>query len=802
MYVGHLFIIIFYHYMRFYIKILLALLLGTSTVNNLYAQEKFTISGYVRDSKSGETLIGVNIAIKGTTTGTTTNPYGFYSLTLPKGTYDIVYTFIGYQIVTKHIELTTNRKEDIDLMEENLELQEVVVTAEAGDASVKNMEMSVNKLDIKTIQRIPAFLGEVDIIRSIQLLPGVSTVGEGATGFNVRGGSIDQNLVLIDEAPVYNSAHLFGFFSVFNPDAVKDVKLIKGGIPAPYGGRLSSILDVRTKEGNNKQFAMQGGIGAIFSRLTIEAPIVKDKASFILAGRRSYIDILAKPFLNSNLRDSRFYFYDMTAKVNWKANDRNNFYLSGYFGRDVFGSGFDFNWGNATTTFRWNHLYSDRLFMNLTAFYSNYDYLIGFRDSGVQGSRFDWRSNIINYSLKPDLTYYLNANNTLKFGLQTILYDFRPGNAVITSAGLSNDISLDNKYALESGIYFDNEQKLSEKLTIQYGFRYSMFNYMGRGEAYYFGEAPPNTRRQPVEIRSFGQFETIQQYGNFEPRFSMNLGLSPTSSLKASYNRMAQYIHLVSNTAASTPLDVWTPSTNNIRPQLADQVALGYFRNFKDNMFETSVEVYYKSMQNQLDYIDNADLLLNKFIEGDLVQGIGRAYGAEFYVRKTKGQLTGWISYTLANSERRVEGINSNEWFPNRFDRRHNGNISVAYERNKYWQFSANFVFQTGTPVTFPTGRYEVQGLIIPHNVDNSRNNVRIAPYHRLDLSVTKYNKKKKPEQRWESHWVFSLYNAYNRRNPFAIYFRQNPVTPVNTEAVRFSVIGSFVPAISYNFKY
>lgn len=789
-------------FMRLITIILLVCLLVQTVVFHVHAQEKYTLSGYVRDSKSGETLIGVNIAVKGTAIGTTTNPYGFYSLTLPKGTYQIVYSFIGYQQVVKTIDLSTNQRQDIELSEENIELQEVVVTAEAADAAVKSMEMSVNRLDIKTIQRIPAFLGEVDVIRSIQLLPGVSTVGEGATGFNVRGGSIDQNLVLIDEAPVYNSAHLFGFFSVFNPDAVKDVKLIKGGIPSPYGGRLSSILDVRTKEGNNRRFAMQGGIGAIFSRLTLEAPIVKDKASFIVAGRRSYIDILAKPFLNNDLRNSRFYFYDLTAKVNWKANDRNNFYLSSYFGRDVFGSGFDFNWGNATTTFRWNHLYSDRLFMNLTAFYSNYDYLLGFRDSGVQGSRFDWRSNIINYSIKPDLTYYLNANNTLKFGLQSILYDFRPGKAIITSADRTSDISLDSKYALESALYIDNEQKLSERVSVQYGLRYSMFNYMGRGEAFTFGEAPPNTRRVPIETRTYGQFETIQRYANFEPRFAINWGLSPTSSLKASYNRMAQYIHLVSNTAASTPLDIWTPSTNNIRPQLADQIAIGYFRNLKDNMWETSVEVYYKTMQNQLDYIDNADLLLNRFIEGDLVQGIGRAYGAEFYIRKTRGQLTGWISYTLANSERKVEGINSNQWFPNRFDRRHNGNISVSYEYNKDWQFSANFVFQTGTPVTFPTGRYEVQGLIIPHNVDNSRNNVRIAPYHRLDLSVTKYNKKKKPEQRWESYWVFSVYNAYNRRNPFAIYFRQNPDVPVNTEAIRFSVVGSFVPAISYNFKY
>ncbi|GAB4470326.1 MAG: TonB-dependent receptor [Thermoflexibacter sp.] len=774
------------------------------SINYLQAQqtEKSTVSGYVKDSKNGEKLIGVNVYIKGTTTGTTTNEYGFYSLTLPKGKYELVASYIGYSPLIKEIDLSAgNVKMDFEIVEQDIQLQEVVVKAEADDQNVKGIEMSVNKLDIKTIQKIPAFLGEVDVIRSIQLLPGVATVGEGATGFNVRGGAIDQNLVLLDEAPVYNSAHLFGFFSVFNPDAVKDVKLIKGGIPAQYGGRLSSLLDVRMKEGNSKRFEMNGGIGAIFSRLSIEAPIVKDKASFIVAARRSYIDVLAKPFLSSDLRGSQFYFYDLTAKVNYTINPKNTVFVSGYFGRDVFGSGFKFNWGNATSTVRWNHLFSDRLFMNLTAFYSNYDYEIGFKDD-VNRSRFDWNSNIINYSIKPDFTYFLNAKNTIKFGAQSILYDFRPGNAVITSNDIKSDISLDPKYALESGFYIDNEQKIGEKLTLQYGFRYSTFQYMGKGEAYEFGQEKPNTRRPVISVKSYDQWETIQNYGNFEPRFSMNLELDATTSLKASYNRMVQYLHLVSNTAAATPVDVWTPSTNNIKPQLADQFALGLFKNFQDNTYETSVEVYYKDMQNQLDFIDNSDLLLNRFLEGDLLQGIGRAYGAEFYVKKNKGKLTGWISYTLSRTERQVEGLNNDNWFPNRYDRPHNLNTSVSYEFNEYWSASANFVLQSGTPVTFPTSRVQVQDYVIPYNVEATRNNFRVPTYHRLDFSVTKINRKKKPNQRWESNWVFSVYNAYNRRNPFTIYFRRNQDVPLNTEAVRLAIIGSIVPAVSYNFKF
>ena len=784
---------------------------------SVFAQGKFTVSGYVRDAKNGETLIGVTVFVRGTNTGTLTNEYGFYSLTLPGGDYDLGVSYVGFQTFAKQISLTANQKLDVELADEGVQLQEVVVTAERADANVKDVAMSVNKLDIKTIQKIPAFLGEVDVIRSIQLLPGVSTVGEGATGFNVRGGGIDQNLVLIDEAPVYNSAHLFGFFSVFNPDIVKDVKLIKGGIPAQYGGRLSSILDVRTKEGNNKRFSGQGGVGAIFSRLSIEAPIIKDKASFVVGVRRSYIDVLAKPFLTGDLKGSQFYFYDLTAKLNYIINPKNTVFLSGYFGRDVFGSPqFRFNWGNSTATLRWNHVFNNKVFMNLTAFYSNYDYFIGFRDE-VQNTRFDWNSNIINYSLKPDFTYYLNTRNTVRFGVQSIVYDFRPGNAEAQSQQGTNPINLDPKYALESGVYADNEQKIGEKLTLQYGLRYSVFQYLGSGNAYIYDQPADGTPRTPTAIQEYGRGKVIENYGNWEPRFSANLTINDRSSLKASYNRMAQYIHLVSNTAASTPLDIWTPSTNNIKPQIADQMVVGYFQNFADNGYEFSVEAYYKDLQNQLDYVDNANLLLNPNLEGDLIQGIGRAYGLEFFLRKSKGRLTGFLSYTLSRTERRLPNtsISRGEWFLNRFDRPHNLSITADYTLTGLWSIAANFVLQSPTPATLYTNRAELRDLpVLPTLPDERRNTFRDPKYayHRLDLSATKKNRKKEG-RRWESYWVFSVYNAYNRRNPFSIYFQQNPkytgpsenpgsasVNP--TQAIRYSIIGSVVPAVSYNFKF
>lgn len=769
----------------------------------LKAQQTFTISGNVKDITDGEALIGVNVYAKEQKQGTSTNVYGFFSITLPAGENTITFSYVGYQSSIITVSLSENITRNIDLQPEGNILNEVVISEEAADHNVKSVEMSVNKVEMKTIKKMPALLGEVDVIRSIQFLPGVSSVGEGASGFNVRGGAIDQNLVLLDEAPVYNSSHLMGFFSIFNPDAVKDVKLIKGGIPAQYGGRVSSILDVRMKEGNNKKMEFSGGIGTIFSRFSLEAPIVKEKGSFILALRRSYIDILAKPFLNSDLKDVKFYFYDFTAKANYRINDKNTVYLSGYFGRDVFGADFGFDWGNSTTSFRWNHVFNNKIFLNTTVFYSNYDYSL---DSDVSGDNtedvFRWKSNIKNYSIKPDFTWYLNGNNTISFGGQSIIYNFKPGAASISSGGENQNINLSQKNAAETALYIGNEQKISRNVTLNYGLRYSMYNYFGADYAYYYNEnGPPGDRKELLREEAITDDKSIQRYNNLEPRFAVNVSLNPTTSLKVGYNHLAQYIHLLSNTTASSPLDVWAPSTNNIKPQISDQIAVGLFKNFKSNMYEASVEVYYKTLQNQIDYVRNADLILNPYVEGDLLYGKGRAYGAEFFVKKNKGILNGWVSYTLSRTEKKIDGINNNEWFLNRIDKLHNVSVVGIYEATKKWSFGATFTFMTGTPASFPTSKYIWQGNAIPHNYYDERNGYRIPASHRLDLSATLQNKHAL-FKRGESEWVFSVYNVYNRKNPFSVYVRQNEDDPSKTEAVQYSIFASFLPSVTYNFKF
>jgi hypothetical protein len=778
-------------------------LLFTFSFSTFYAQN-YTVSGFVKDAKNGEALIGVSVYKQGTTVGVSSNSYGFYSLTLPAGKHTLAFSYIGYTLILKDTTLAKNLTLNIELAEESKTLNEVVITSEREDQNVKSIEMSAVKMDIKEISRIPALLGEVDIIRSIQLLPGVTTVGEGASGFNVRGGNADQNLILLDEAPVYNSSHLFGFFSIFNPDAVKDVKLIKGGIPSQYGGRLSSILDIRMKEGNSKKLQINGGIGTIFSRLSIEGPIIKDKMSFIIAARRSYIDVLARPILKQRyaaLGSAKFYFYDLTAKINYKINDKNTLFLSGYLGRDVLGAGFNFNYGNTTTTLRWNHLFSEKLFLNTTAFYSNYDYGLGFKNES-NSQAFDWTSKIVNYSIKPDFTYYLNPKNTIHFGGQSIFTQFQPGNTTITSSdGSTSTVNLPYKYAMESALYLGDEYKVNSRFSVEAGLRYSLFNYMGQGNAYTFYDSVPNAHKRFKDSTYYKMFQTIKQYGNFEPRFSAKYELNDNSSVKFSYNRTAQYIHLVSNTAAATPLDIWTPSTNNIKPQLCDQFALGYFKNFKENMFQTSVEVYYKKLQNLLDYVDNASLLLNKLIEQDLLQGKGKAYGAEFYVKKAKGKFNGWISYTYSRTLRLVDGISNNAWYPSKYDRPHNLSIVLNYDFNKRWNLAANFVYITGTPNTFPNVRFELQGYVQGYNTTGLRNNFRNTDYNRLDFSAT-YNFKKNDTRRWQSSIVFSVYNAYARRNAFAIYFQADPTNPVNTQAIRYSIVGTIIPAITYNFKF
>lgn len=776
------------------------LLLLFSTVSE--AQSKFTISGYVKDIENGEVLFGSTVSVKGQTIAVSTNAYGFYSLTLAPGEYDILYTYLGYESKTNNIKLTKNERQDVLLQIKGRAVKEVTISSTKKNENVEENKMSINKMDIKEIKSMPALLGEVDVIRSIQSLPGVSTVGEGATGFNVRGGGVDQNLILLDEAPVYNSSHLLGFFSVFNPDAVKDVTLLKGGIPAPYGGRLSSLLDVRMKDGNANEFHGNGGIGLISSRFTLEGPIQKEKSSFILAGRRTYGDLFLKLSPDEALNNNTVYFYDLSAKYNHTINKNNRIYFSGYFGRDVFkfDDFFKMSWGNSTGTFRWNHLFSDKLFANLTLVYSNYDYSLGV-PSGAQS--FDWKSNVINYSPKIDLGYYLNNKHTINFGASTIFYDFNPGTVTPgNDKSIFTAFQLNRQRGNEYAVYADDEYTITPRFNIRYGVRFSAFDYLGRQTVYdYVGT--DGERKKATNGQFYDRGESIAFYPNVEPRFSAKYSLDEFSSLKFSYNRMAQYIHLISGTTAASPTDVWSPSTKNIKPEIADQIALGYFRNFKDNMIEASAEVFYKTMTNQIDYVDGAELLLNKELEADLLYGDGRAYGVELFVKKNTGRFTGFISYTLSKSERKINGLNNNEYYDAKYDKTHILSIVGAYEATKRLSLSANFNYSTGVATTFPNSRFEYQGIIIPHNSDNSRNNYRVPAYHRLDLAATLRNKQK-PGKKFSSEWVFSIYNVYSRRNAYSVYFRQNADDPNSqkTDAVRLAVFGSMLPAVTYNFKF
>ena len=792
-----------------FFAVLLALMSHTAC-----AQQRHTLSGYIKDAANGEVLVGATIYIKEIGKGAVTNVYGFYSITIPPSAYTVEYSFVGYQRTEKQLTLDKDVRIDVELSSDSKQLQEVVVTAEEEQqtANVQSVEMSTAKLDIKTIRKIPAFLGEVDVIKSLQLLPGVTTVGEGASGFNVRGGSVGQNLILQDEAPVYNSSHMLGFFSAFNPDAVKDTKLYKGAIPSRYGGRLASILDVRMKDGNSKEYETTGGIGTIFSRLSFEGPIVKDKGSFIVSGRRSYIDVLARPFVDILKDGGALNFYDLTAKANYSLNDRNRVYLSGYFGRDnfYFDKNQGFNWGNATATIRWNHLFNEKLFSNITGVYSSYEYELQFGDD--DRNRFKWNSSISNFILKPEFSYFISSNNELNFGAEAIYYFFEPAKARGISNGQPTDVSLDRKYNLESSLYVNDNLKVNEILSVEYGLRFSNFKYFGPGTVYTYNDTIPGKRKSVASETTYSRGKTIANFNNLQPRFSFKASLSETSSVKGSYNRMVQYLHLISNTTASNPLDVWTPTSNNIKPEIGDQFTLGYFRslNMGNAKWEASVEGYYRKTQNQIDYIDGADLLINKYLEGDLLSGKGRAYGVEFYLQKKTGRLNGWVSYTLGRTELKVDGINNGSWYPTRYDQTHNVKVAAFYDINKRWSVSADFIFISGTPTTFPTSRYVIQGILIPENANGSRNNVRLPNYNRLDISFRlegrEYSRKGK-ERKNRDYWVFSVYNVYARKNAFSIYFAQSNERvpagqPIKSEATQMSLIGSFVPAISYNFKF
>lgn len=751
--------------------------------------QNFTLSGRIKDAANGEDLIGAAVVVQGMEgTGVITNTYGFYSITLPKGTYNVAIQYIGYQSVVKEVVLTKDVSLNIELAEESESLEEVVVSAEAANANVTKTEMSVAKLSPKEVEAVPVIFGEKDIIKMVQLLPGVKTSGEGGSGFSVRGGGLDQNLILLDEAPVYNASHLLGFFSVFNSDAIKDVTLYKGGMPAEYGGRASSVMDVVMKDGNSKRFGASGGIGLISSKLTLEAPIVKDKGSFIISGRRTYADVFLKLSSNEDLRNTTLYFYDLNMKANYQITDKDRVYLSGYFGRDNFGFGndFGFNWGNATGTLRWNHIFNDRLFGNTSLIYSDYDYEFSI---GAGEEQFGLSSGINDLNLKQDFTYFMNKDNTMSFGANVIRHEFVPGEI---SSGDESNFSADNierQFALEGAAYVQNEQKVGQRWSFIYGLRYSVFDYTGPGTAYEIEDG------EVASTQTYDDWETIQLYHGLEPRVSIKYLLNEVSSLKVAYNRNYQYMHLLSNSTSGSPTDRWVPSSNNVKPQIADQVAAGYFRNFADNMYEFSAEVYYKDMQNLIDYKPGAELIFNSSIETELVYGDGKAYGLELLLKKTQGKFTGWLSYTLSRSLREFDDIDGGKVFPSRQDRIHDLSVTAIYNFHPKWTASANFVFYTGDAVSFPSGRYEVDGVQVPYYTE--RNGYRFPNYHRMDLGVTWMVKKTK---RFESSWNFSVYNVYGRENPYIINFEENEDTG-QVEAVQFSLFKA-IPSVSYNFRF
>jgi hypothetical protein len=773
----------------------------------IQAQEKFTLNGTVKDAASNETLYGVNILFPDRNTGTTSNEYGFYSIKLPEGNHKVIISYLGYQ--DKILEITI--KEDVVmnffLSEISESLGEIVISQDDERIRIRAPEMSVNRLDISTIQKLPVLFGEVDVVKSLLLLPGVSNAGEGSSGFNVRGGAVDQNLILLDEATIYNSSHLFGLFSVFNPDAIKNIKLYKGGIPAKFGGRVSSVLEIFQKDGNSKKFEANGGIGLISSRLLMEGPIIKEKGSFLIGGRSSYAHLFLKLTDNPNSA----YFYDLNTKLSYRLDESNSLLFSGYFGRDVFNisESFKNTYGNAVFNFRWNHVLSQNVFTNLSLIYSDYYYGLTLDFVG-----FNWNSGIRNLNIKYDFNHYLNENIDLEYGIQNTYYEFNPGEIEpSTSNSGINPFELTKKYAFENALYFSIEQKVSARFSAEYGVRFSSFLRLGQDELNIYQNDQPviynetfgiYEEAEPLGVTTMSRNKIQRSFFNLEPRVSFAYNFNDNQSVKMSYNRMSQYLHLITNTSSPTPLDVWAPSGKYIEPQLLDQIAIGYFQNIDNNQYSLEIESFYKSIQNRLDYIDGANLIANNTIERVLLSGKARAYGLELLFRKNSGRFTGWIAYTLSKTEQQTPGkiatepgINSGNWYNTSYDKPHDISLTASFELSKKWLINSNFTFQTGLPSTFPTGQYNFENLVIP--VYSARNSNRLPDYHRLDISAT-YTPRPSSGKSFKSSWNFGIYNIYNRKNAVSLTFRQNRDTRTN-EAVRLSLFG-IIPSISYNFKF
>lgn len=786
------------------------------SLSTIIAQQKHTISGTISEATSNETLIGVNILFPEINAGAVTNEYGFYSITLPEGSYKMIITYLGFQEITETIELTSNQKRDFNLLEKLESLDEVLITENVERVSIRKPEMSANKLAISTIKQIPVLLGESDVIKAITLLPGVTNAGEGSSGFNVRGGAADQNLILLDEATIFNSSHLFGLFSVFNPDAIKDVKLYKGGIPSRYGGRVSSVLEIFQKEGNSKELKVNGGLGAVASRLLVEGPIVKDKAAFLVGARASYAHL----FLPLFDIDNKASFYDLNTKLNYRLNDKNSIFLSGYFGRDLFSVNESFinTYGNAVGNFRWNHVFSNNLFSNLSLIYSDYFYGLELDFVG-----FEWESGIQNFNLKYDFKHYLSDKLQINYGVNNIYYSFNPGKIKPNSddSGILEE-QLIKKYANESAIYVDVEHDITDNLSLEYGLRVSHFIRLGQDELNVYEDNNPvifdpfqlvYQEADPIDISTPSRGDQLASFTNLEPRVSLAYAFNDDISIKASYTRLSQYLHLLSNTSSPTPLDVWTPSGPFVKPQLLDQYALGFFKNFQNGDYTLETEIYYKDVQNRIDYIDGANLIANNAIEQVILNGKARAYGFEILLRKNTGKFKGWLAYTLSKSEQRTPGrvnvasdngrsnletgINFGEWYNTPYDKPHDISVFGSYEINNKWSINGNFVYQTGQPTNYPVGQFEFEGIVVPYY--GLRNQERLPDYHRIDLSATLTPSKNKG-RKFQSEWVFSIYNLYARKNAASINFRENEDTGRN-EAVRTSIFG-IVPAVTYNFKF
>lgn len=768
-------------------KYLITLILSLAACAS-FAQT-FTVSGTMKDSTNGEDLFGGSVVVKElSNVGATANSYGFYSLTLEKGNYTLMYRSTGFQTKEVKVDLSENISMDVELAlpKDVQEMEDVVVTGVKENDNITSSGMNVTKFNPKDIETIPVIFGEKDIMKTLQLTPGVKTAGEGNSGFFVRGGGADQNLVLLDEAVVYNASHLLGFFSVFNSDAVKDVALYKSGIPAEYGGRASSVMDVKMKDGNSKNFGISGGIGLISSRLAVEGPIVKNKGSFILSGRRSYLDLFLKLSKDKDIKNTSLYFYDLNAKANYKISKKDRIFLSGYFGRDNFGFGdqFGFDWGNATGTIRYNRIISDKLFSNTSVIFSNYDYRFTI---GTGDDAFGVNSSIQDWNVKQDFSLFANKNNTVKFGFNAMHHTFKPG-ALTGGNDSFNEVVLDSRYGIEFGAYIQNEQKIGARFNLMYGLRYSGFDLVG-GDSFEFDQ---NGDFMSVDT-TLGRWESIKYHQGLEPRFSLSYVISENNSIKLGYNRNFQYLHQLSNSTTSSPTDVWVPSSNNIKPQIGDQVAIGYYQNLKKNKYRISTEIYYKSLQNQIDYRNGANLLLNDQVEGELVYGTGRAFGLELLLEKKKGKFTGWISYTLSRSLRQFDEINDGKEFSARQDRIHDVAVVLMYKITKNLALAGTFIYYTGDAVTFPSGKYEIGGNVVP--LFTERNGYRMPDYHRADIGLTWYLKDKK---RFEHSLNFSIYNLYARENAYTISFEEN--ASGDTEALQ-TALFKIVPSITYNFK-